>query len=67
MKDFNGLPTPAAAGIVSGYILIYTQDNVITSDWLPMVAIVLTALKLLMVESAIILPVSFYLFIVPTF
>lgn len=44
MKDFNGLPTPAAAGIVSGYILIYTQDNVIVPDWMPMVAIVLTAI-----------------------
>ncbi len=44
MKDFNGLPTPAAAGIVSGYILIYTQDNVITPGWLPMLAIILTAI-----------------------
>ena len=43
-RDFNGLPTPAAAGIVSGYILIYTQDNVITPDWLPMVAIICTAI-----------------------
>ncbi len=43
MRDFNGLPTPAAAGIVSGYILIYAQDNVVTPDWLPMLAIILTA------------------------
>ena len=44
MRDFNGLPTPAAAGIVSGYILIYAQDNVVTPDWLPMLAIILTAI-----------------------
>ena len=43
-NDFNGLPTPAAAGIVCGYILIYSQDNVVTADWLPMFAIVITAI-----------------------
>ncbi len=44
MKDFNGLPSPAAAGVVSGYILIYAQDNVINPAWLPMAAILTTAI-----------------------
>ncbi len=44
MKDFNGLPSPAAAGVVSGYILIYAQDNVINPSWLPMAAILTTAI-----------------------
>lgn len=44
MKDFNGLPSPAAAGIVSGYILIYAQADISTPSWLPMVAIVATAI-----------------------
>jgi len=44
MKDFNGLPTPAAAGIVSGYILIYAQDGVTNPSWLPMLAIIATSI-----------------------
>jgi len=44
MKDFNGLPTPAAAGVVSGYILIYAQDGVTEPAWLPMLAIITTAI-----------------------
>ena len=43
-RDFNGLPTPAAAGVVSGYILIYAQDAISNPTWLPLVAIVLTAI-----------------------
>jgi len=44
MKDFNGLPSPAAAGVVSGYILLYAQDSVVTPYWLPMLAIITTAI-----------------------
>lgn len=44
MKDFNGLPSPAAAGVVSGYILIYAQDGVTNPPWLPMFAIIVTAI-----------------------
>ncbi len=46
MKDFNGLPSPAAAGVVSGYILLYAQDSVVTPYWLPMLAIITTAISM---------------------
>ncbi len=43
MKDFNGLPSPAAAGVVSGYILIIAHDNVLNPSWLPLLTVALTA------------------------
>ncbi len=42
--DFNGLPSPAAAGILSGAILLYASDAVSSPTWLPMVAIVAPAI-----------------------
>ena len=44
MKDFNGLPTPAAAGILSGYVLLYAFDAPSSPDWISLAAIVLPAI-----------------------
>lgn len=38
--DFNGLPIPAAAGIVSGYVLLYAFDAPASPDILPLLAII---------------------------
>ncbi len=38
--DFNGLPSPAAAGIVSGYVLLYAFDAPSSPDILPLLAII---------------------------
>jgi len=43
MKDFNGLPSPAAAGILSGAILLYASDAASSPSWLPVVAIIAPA------------------------
>lgn len=44
MKDFNGLPSPAAAGILSGAILVYASDAASSPSWLPLVAIIAPAI-----------------------
>lgn len=44
MKDFNGLPSPAAAGILSGAILLYASDAASSPDWLPIAAIIAPAI-----------------------
>ena len=38
--DFNGLPSPAAAGILTGYVLLYAYEAPGSPDILPLVAIV---------------------------
>jgi CDP-diacylglycerol---serine O-phosphatidyltransferase len=38
--DFNGLPIPAAAGIVSGYVLLYAYDAPASPDILPLITII---------------------------
>ncbi len=43
-EDFNGLPIPAAAGILSGYVLLYAFDAPHSSDLLPMLAIIIPAI-----------------------
>ena len=43
-SDFNGLPIPAAAGIVSGYVLLYAFDAPHSSDLLPLLAIIIPAI-----------------------
>ena len=43
-SDFNGLPIPAAAGIVAGYVLLYAFDAPHSPDILPLVAIVIPAI-----------------------
>ena len=39
-KDFNGLPSPAAAGIVTGYVLLYAYDAPASPDFLILFAII---------------------------
>lgn len=42
--DFNGLPSPAAAGIVTGYVLLYAFDAPGSPDILPLAAIIAPAI-----------------------
>lgn len=42
-RDFNGLPSPAAAGMVTGYVLLYAFDAPSSPDILPLVAIIAPA------------------------
>lgn len=42
--DFNGLPSPAAAGILSGYVLLYALDTPNTPVPLPLMAIIAPAI-----------------------
>ena len=43
MRDFNGLPSPAAAGMVTGYVMLYAFDAPSSPDILPLVAIIAPA------------------------
>lgn len=43
-NTFNGLPSPAAAGIVSGYVLLYAFDAPSSPDMLPLAAIIAPAI-----------------------
>ena len=42
--EFNGLPSPAAAGIVTGYVLLYALDTPSSPDILILAAIILPAI-----------------------
>lgn len=43
-EEFNGLPSPAAAGILSGYVLLYALDTPNTPAPLPLMAIIAPAI-----------------------